>query len=432
MNLAPSARRRGLIALLATTFLMYCGFFMVIPLVSVRYVEGLGFAAATVGLALAVRQLLQQGITVLGGVLADRFGVRGLIGLGVLIRAGGFVLLAFALTPAALFGAMVLSALGGALFEAPSRAAVAAIAAPEERARYYSLSSVIGGLGMTIGPLLGAWLLTFNFQTVCLAAAACFVLVVGAVLLLPPVQVAEGGGSVFGGVGRAISDRPFVAFTALLMGYWFMWVQLTISLPLAAERLTGESVSVAWLYTLNSGMTVLLQYPALRLAERWLPQLPLLIVGMALMALGLGAVAAAGSFPALLGCVAIFTAGSLLATPTQQSLAAALADPRALGSYFGVNALALAFGGSIGNFSGGLLTDASRAAGIPALPWLTFALVGLGSAIGLAMLGEQLQGRRATAHLVSAAPPAATRTTKLLFVRQHAGRRPASKERSDA
>lgn len=399
MTLTLTVRRRGLVALLTITFLMYCGFFMVIPLVSVRYVEGLGFAAATVGLALAVRQLLQQGITVVGGMLADRFGVRGLIGLGVLIRAGGFVLLAFAISPSLLFLSMVLSALGGALFEAPSRAAVAALALPEERARYYSLSSVIGGLGMTIGPLVGAWLITFNFQTVCLAAAACFVLVTGVVLLLPPVRVAEGGSTIFSGVGMALRDRTFLIFTGLLMGYWFMWVQLTISLPLVAQRLTGTSASVAWVYTLNSGMTVLLQYPALRLAERHLPLMPMLILGMALMALGLGTVAVASSFVALLVCVFIFTLGTLLATPTQQSLTAALADQRALGSYFGVNALALAFGGGVGNFSGGLLTDASRAAGMPALPWLTFGLVGLGAAIGLAVLGKHLQGRQATAYL---------------------------------
>jgi DHA1 family multidrug resistance protein-like MFS transporter len=431
MTLSTSARRRGLNALLAISFLMFCGFFMVIPLVSVHYVNDLGFAAVTVGAALALRQLLQQGITVLGGMLADRFGVRGLIGLGVLIRAVGFVFLAFALTPAALFVAMVLSALGGALFEAPSRAALAALAPEEERARYYSLNSVVGGLGMTIGPVLGALLLRLNFQAVCLAAAICFLLVLGAVLLLPAVRVAEGGDSIFSGVGMAVRDRTFVIFTALLMGYWFMWVQLTISLPLVAERLLGSSDGVLWVSSLHAGMTVLLQYPVMRLVERRLSLMPTLIIGMALMAFGIGAVAMAGSFFALLVSVIVFTLGILLAAPTQQSLTAALADPRALGSYFGINALALAFGGSLGNLSGGLLTDAAQAAGMPALPWLTFALVGLGSAIGLAMLGERLRAQRATAHL--AAPKRrASAATRLLLVGQDAGRRPASKEHSDA
>ncbi|MEI7769363.1 MAG: MFS transporter, partial [Chloroflexales bacterium] len=79
MNLSTAARRRGQIALLAMSFLMYGGFFMVIPLVSVYFVEHLGIAAFVVGLALAMRQLLQQGMTLFGGALADRFGARALL-----------------------------------------------------------------------------------------------------------------------------------------------------------------------------------------------------------------------------------------------------------------------------------------------------------------------------------------------------------------
>ncbi|NWF81920.1 MAG: MFS transporter [Chloroflexi bacterium] len=400
MQLPLQARRRGLVALMATLFLMYAGFFMVIPLVSVYYVEQLGFAAALVGMALATRQLLQQGFTLVGGVLADRFGVRGLIGVGVLVRALGFVSLAWAMSPALLFLAMVLSAAGGALFEAPSRAAIAALTREEERARFYSLSGVISGLGMTIGPLLGALLLRLNFQAVALGAAACFGLIFVVTLLLPPIRVAAERQPMAYGLSLVRHDPTFLVFTALTMGYWFMWVQLTLSLPLAAGRLSGSTDAVGAVYALNAGMTVLLQYPILRSVERWLRPLPILILGKALMALGLGAVAVAPSLGVLLGCVVIFTLGSILATPVQQSITASLADPRALGSYFGVNALALAFGGALGNLAGGLLSDAARRVGQPALPWLTFALVGLGSAIGLAMLAERLQHQRSTAHLV--------------------------------
>jgi len=401
MELSASARRRGIIALLVITFLMYCGFFMVIPLVSVHYVESLGFAAAVVGMALALRQLLQQGVTLVGGMLADLFGVRILIAAGVLIRAVGFVSLAWADTAPLLFLAMVLSALGGALFEAPSRAAIAALADEEERARFYSLSGVVAGVAMTVGPFVGAVLLRLNFQAVALVAAGCFLAVFGVVMLvLPPVRVAVGQQRLGGGLRLAFGDRTFLLFTALLMGYWFMWVQLTLSLPLAAERLSGSVDAVSIVYGLNAGLTVLLQFPALRLAERFLRPMPMLVIGMAIMALGLGSVAVAGTMPTLLVCVIIFTLGSLLATPTQQSVTASLADQRALGSYFGVNALALAFGGALGNLAGGMLTDMARRIHTPALPWLTFALVGLGAAIGLAMLAELLQRRPATAHLV--------------------------------
>ncbi|NJN14834.1 MAG: MFS transporter [Oscillochloris sp.] len=402
MNLTHAARRRGLIALMATNFLMFCGFFMVIPLVSVHYVEKLGFAAAVVGIALALRQLFQQGLTVAGGALADRFGPRGLIGWGVFIRAIGFIWLAWAESPLQLFLAMILSALGGALFDAPSRAAIAALATDENRSRAYSLNATFGGIGMTVGPLLGAWLIGVNFQIVCFVAAACFLLVLIAVAALPPLQIAEQGASAGAGLGMALRNRTFVLFTALLMGYWFMWVQLTISLPLATQRITGSSNSIGLIYAINAGMTVLLQYPILRLVERWLRPFPILIIGVALMALGLGSVAIVTNLPELALCVGIFTCGTLLASPTQQSVTATLADSRALGSYFGISSLALAFGGSLGNLSGGLLIDLAQHAGRPTLPWLVFSLIGLASAIGLALLAEKLVRRRATADLVQA------------------------------
>ncbi|MCS6880653.1 MAG: MFS transporter [Oscillochloridaceae bacterium] len=406
MDRPVACRRRGLIALMAITFLMYAGFFMVIPLVSVHYIERLGFAATLVGVALAVRQLLQQGGTLVGGVLADRFGARRLIGVGVLVRATGFISLAWATSPVLLFVAMILSALGGALFESPSRAAVAALTHEAERARFYSVIGVISGLGMTLGPLTGALLLRFNFQAVALGAAACFGLVFLIVcLLLPPVRVADERLSLGSGLNLVRRDRAFLTFTGLTMGYWFMWVQLTLSLPLAAERLTGNPETVGLVYALNAGMTVLFQYPVLRYVERFLRPLPIMIIGMALMALGLGAVAAAGDIRFLLGCVVIFTLGLILVAPTQQSITASLANPCALGSYFGVNALALAFGGALGSLAGGTLTDAAQRVGQPALPWLTFALLGLGSAIGMAMLAEHLQRRHSTAHLVIAIQP---------------------------
>ncbi|WP_298404595.1 MFS transporter [uncultured Chloroflexus sp.] len=400
MTLSRAARYRGLILLIVINFMMYAGFFMVIPLVSVHYVQTLGFAAVTVGIALALRQLVQQGVSVGGGVLSDRFGGRSLITAGVLVRAAGFASLAFANTPPFLFFAMLLSALGGALFEAPSRAGIATLTTEDERARAFSINGVGGGLGMVIGPFTGSLLLEFGFSTVALAAAACFALIGAMSLLLPPIETATDRSRLGFGLRLALHDRPFLIFTALLMGFWYMWVQLTISLPLAGERLANAADAVRWIYGVNAGMTVILQLPLIGFLERWLRPLSILILGIALMALGLGMVALADSFPRLIGCVIVFTLGTLLATPSQQSVTAALADPRALGSYFGVNALALAVGGGLGNLSGGLLIDLANALQAPALPWIAFACIGLASAIGLMILGNYLQQRRATAHLV--------------------------------
>lgn len=394
MNISASVQRRGLFAMHAITFLMFAGFFMVIPLISVHYVDGLGFAAAFVGMTLAVRQLLQQGTTLFGGMLADRIGARNLIAAGVLIRAVGFVSLAWASTPTLLLLAMILSALGGALFDAPSRAALAALAPPEARARVYALNAMVSGIAMTTGPLIGAALMRLDFQFVCLAAALCFVIVfLISIVMLPPVNVALEQQQLGFGFKLVMRDYTFLSFTALLMGYWFLWVQITLSLPLVAEQLTGTSDSVGIVYALNAGLTVILQYPLMRLVESRLPPVAILVMGITLMALGLGLVGLVESFPALLGCVVIFAIGVVFANPTQQSVTAELADSRALGSYFGISSMALAFGGGAGNLSGGWLIDFARASELHWLPWMIFCLVGLVCAFSMALMGLYLHKR---------------------------------------
>lgn len=396
LSLLPSARRRGLIVLLMGTFLMFGGFFMLVPLISVHYVTDLRFTAAAVGIVLAARQLTQQGLTLLGGALADYWGPKGLLCWGLAIRSVAFAGLAWADSFVSLLLLCILAALGGALFDAPGRAAIAVLTEPAERGRFFSLNGIAGGLGMTVGPLVGALLARFDFKLVCFASGACFALAALITTIWLPALVVKAEQSMLGGISQAARNRPFVLFTMLLGGFWFMWVQLSISLPLAAQPLGAPTIAtpfgplaingVAWVYALNAGLTVVLQYPLLRLAEHWLRPLPIMMVGTGLMAVGLGLVATTETLGMLLGCVVLFSIGALLVQPTQQTVTADMAEPQIVGSYFGFNALAMAFGGGLGNLSGGWLYDMAKRWQMPELPWLIFCGVGLSVAFGLLLL----------------------------------------------
>ena len=94
--LPERVRRRGLAVLLGTTFFTWGGFFAVIPLITVHYVDNLGWTAASVGAVLAVRQFLQQGISSITGAIADRVGAKPLICFGMAIRIASFALVAAA------------------------------------------------------------------------------------------------------------------------------------------------------------------------------------------------------------------------------------------------------------------------------------------------------------------------------------------------
>ena len=395
MSPSDAAKRRGLITLLADTFLMWGGFFMVVPLISVHFVDGLGWAAASIGTVLAVRQLAQQGLSVFGGAVADRVGARGLILAGLLLRGVGFASMAWATSFPLLLASGLLAGLGGALFEAPRAAAITALVPEEGRRGVFALAGTIGNLGMTLGVLAGGALLQASFGLVALVAGACYFLTFLVTLVfLPEVRVSEGGGErVFSGLGLVLRDRTFLLYTLVLTGYWLMWVQLSLSLPLEAKRLAGTSAAVGWVFTLNALLSVALQYPLARAAERRMRPMPTLVLGVLLMAAGLGLVAVAGSTGGLLACVVLFSLGGLLAAPSQQVVAAELASPAALGSYFGFGSLALAVGGGAGNLAGGVLHDLARSAGLPALPWLAFGGTGAATALALVALDRWMRSR---------------------------------------
>lgn len=382
-TLSDRTRRRGLNALLVYTFFMVIGFAMLMPLVAVHFVNDVGMTAALVGTVLAVRQLTQQGLAIGGGVLSDRFGARPMICLGVLLRAIGFAGLAFADNAPLLFAAMVISALGGALFEAPYQASIAALTTEATRSRYYALSNWVSGIATTIGPLVGVALLRFDFQLVCLVAAACFALNFVVALWLPAIDVTSKPRPLNHGMRLVMGDRRFMIFTGLMMGYWFAAVQMNISFPLLAERLTGSVDSVGVMFAVSAGLTVVLPYPLVRLLERRLSTPQILMLGMTILALGIGAVALVDRFEYFLICVAAFAIGAILVRPTMQNLIASMANRQALGTYLGISSLSLAIGGAIGNVGGGWLIDFAHAQHLPRLPWLVFGGVGLLSAAGL-------------------------------------------------
>ena len=382
-DLEPEAQQ-GLSTAMVLWFLMNGGFFLIIPLLSVHFVDQLGWAAAFLGLVLAVRQFMQQGLTIFGGALADRFGAKGLILLGIFIRVVSFAMMGFASTKPMLLIAGMLAAIGGASFEAPLKAVVAALAPEDKLSNLYAHIGILQNVARTVGPLIGALLIKFDFKVVGVAASAFFViaLVVG-IVWLPNIDVSTDKQPVTQGLKQVVQDKAFVLYTVLMMGFWFMWAQLSIALPLEAKSLTGQDSSVGYLFTVNAIIAVLLQVPALRLAQRYLWPLPIVIVGTLSVAFGLGAVAWVHNITQLYLAVSFFALGTVLVMPTTQTVAATMASPRARGAYFGFNSLAVAVGGGLGQLTGGTLVDMAIAWDFPPLPWVVSAVVGLVTAVGL-------------------------------------------------
>jgi MFS transporter, DHA1 family, multidrug resistance protein len=383
---------------------MWGGFFMVIPMIGLHFINDLGWAASSIGLILAVRQFGQQGLTVFGGALADKFGVRVLILAGLLIRTFGFALMGYATDFGTLMLASLLAAVGGALFDSPRNAAIAALTEPHNRAKFYALGGVIGNLGMTIGPLVGTLLFKTSFTTVALVSAACYVFTLLLTsMFLPNVKTSSGSNpdNPFIGLGVVFKDLRFVVFTAFLIGYWLMFSQFSIVISLAAVAVAHNKDAISWVYALNALMSVVLQYPVSRFLADKIKPMQAVVIGMSIMALGIASLIFASNIVLFLASVVVLSLGGAIATPNAQTTTAELANPNLLGSYFGVNALSLAFGGGLGNLIGGTLYQTSLQLRIPWLPWVVFSSVGFLCAIGLAFLNAQISVQQQRANQAS-------------------------------
>lgn len=374
--------RPQLFALLIYQAITTTGFTLLIPLVSVHFVGDVGMAAATVGMALALRQISQQGLTFIGGMLADRYGLKPVLCSGLIIRATGFFMLGFATTLPVFLLALLLTGLGGALFDAPFQAATVAMTRPDERRQFYLIANYLTGIASTFGPLLAIALLTIGFHAVGIAAGSCFLTNVFVALHYFPdtrKQAAEAEGDT-PHLRSLLRDRTYLHFVAIVCGYWFIVMQVNITFPLLAKALTGTKASAGLFYTYSSVLTLLLQYFLVRRLQRHWASHQLLIAGTLVMTLGTFLLGTSPNFAVFLLWVSVYTLGYLVSRPMLDILVAHLAHPRALGLYVGFGAISMGFGGGVGNFIGGYLYDLGKAWQLPLLPWCIFAAVGVATA----------------------------------------------------
>lgn len=384
MSLVSQARSLGKYFLLLDNLLVVLGFFVVFPLISIRFVDQLGWAALIVGIALGLRQLLQQGLGIFGGAIADRFGAKPMIVTGMLLRAAGFATMAMADAPWILWFSCALSALGGTLFDPPRTALVIKLTHPHERGRFFSLLMMQDSAGAVVGALIGSWLLQYDFHFVCWVGAAIFVLAAGwNAWLLPAYRISTVRVPMKEGMLRVVRDRRFLTYVLTLTGYYMLAVQVMLMLPIVVNEIAGSPAAVKWMYAIEAALSLSLLYPLARWGEKHFRLEQRLMAGLLLMTLSLLPIGLASSLQGVFTLICCFYLGSIIAEPARETLSASLADPRARGSYMGFSRLGLALGGALGYTGGGWMYDTGRTMNMPELPWLLLGAVGFATLLAL-------------------------------------------------
>ncbi|MBI0038459.1 MULTISPECIES: multidrug efflux MFS transporter MdtH [unclassified Gilliamella] len=378
MPIPSQVRKTGRYILLLDNLFIVLGFYVVFPLVSTHFVSQVGWSALFVGFALGFRQFVQQGFGLIGGAIADRFGAKPMIITGMFLRSIGFISMALATEHWLLLISCLLSALGGLLFDPPRMGLTIKFTRPHERGKFISLLMIQDNAGAVIGALIGGILIDYDFQLVCWCGAFIFFLCgIFNLMYLPAYHIAIGKAPIINGMKMVLKDRKFTHYVLTLTGYYVLWVQIMLMLPLTITNVSGSPSYVKWMYAIQATISLCLLYPLARISEKYFRLDQRLKFGLLLMSFAFIIIGFTSQLSILLSLIALFYFGAIIAEPARETLATVLTNPKAKGSYMGFSRLGLALGGFIGYTGAGWLYDVAIQIGLPHLPWVILTLVGL-------------------------------------------------------
>lgn len=419
---------RSVQLLMVNQFTINLGFYMLMPYLATHLAGPLGLAGWLVGLILGVRNFSQQGMFLVGGTLADRFGYKPMIVAGMVLRIAGFATLGLVESVPALIAASAAIGLAGALFNPATRAYLAKDAG-DRRVEAFALFNVFYQAGILLGPLVGMVLTGVDFRVTCLTAAGIFAVL--SLVQIRALPARRGDDTRHRPDGRResvltqwrgiLANRPFVLFALAMVGSYVMTFQVYLALPLEVRRLGGEgrfgTAAVAMLFAVSGLSTILLQTKVTAwCGARTEPGRALtwgvLTMGMAFVPLliatampvpdgGAGRWLLAAGPPAL--SALLLAVGTMIAYPFEMDTVVRLSGDRLVATHYGLYNTICGIGITLGNLLTGVALDTARDAGMSALPWL--ALLTLGLVCAAALHGLHRTGRLAAPAPRSAAPP---------------------------
>lgn len=404
--------------LMINQFGINLGFYMLMPYLAGYLAGPLGLAAWVIGLVLGVRNFSQQGMFIVGGTLADRFGYKPLIVAGCLLRTAGFGLLVIAHTLPVLVIASAATGFAGALFNPAVRAYLASDS-DSRRLEAFALFNVFYQAGILAGPLVGLVLMAVDFRVAAASAAAVFaVLTVAQLFALPshvsPVAAGADKTGVLDDWRTVVANRSFICFAAAMIGSYVLNFQVYLALPLHAATIVPDhsAAVVAAVFVVSAVVAVGGQLRLTRwFARRW-GNGRALVIGVGILAASfvpLTVVPTAGRFGtgaalmALLGAAALLAVGSAAVFPFEMDTVVSLAGDRLVATHYGFYNTIVGTGILVGNLATGSMLQAARQAGADELLWGGLTVVGLLAAAALYLLDRSghLSGQQRLAQAVT-------------------------------
>jgi len=360
-----SRSRAPLIILFLTVFIDLLGFGIVIPFLPL-YAEQMHVSAAGIGLLLSIYSLMQLLFAPVLGRISDHVGRRPIIMLGLLGSSIGYVIYGFAGS----FATLLLSrAVHGACAATISTAQAYVADTTDESGRAHGMGMIGAafGLGFVLGPALGGLLGHASMRTpIFFAAALTFANLLFAALRLPESHQPDPAARIdFRAAAEPLINLPF-ELTRYRLGRLFSISFLATSAIAGFEATFAMMVALVYGYgpagvggllALAGLVQAITQGYLLGKVVKRTGELPLIRIGLVILAIGLAPMASAGSHRLLFVLLALVAIGYGLASPSVASLISKQASGARQGEVLGANQSAQSLARILGPIAAGALYE---------------------------------------------------------------------------
>jgi MFS family permease len=299
------------------------------------------------------------------GPITDRFGRKWVLVFALIGNALVYLIQNRASTFAGFALALCLSGAFNPMYRVASDAMMADLIPMEKRADAYSLMRMSNNLGIAIGPTIGGFIASRSYS-VAFYIAAAGMLIYGILQAFGSKETLQrkektsniaGAKPALGGYSIIFQDRRFlttlVAFGFCMTASSMLWLLMAVY----AKTNFGIVESLyGFIPATNALMVVLLQLPVTKLTSRRAP-LPIMALGAAFYALGVGSVFLGNGFWGFWTSMVVITIGELILIPTTTTFVANHAPVDLRGRYMSMYHLTVGAAQGIGPVTGGFLGD---------------------------------------------------------------------------
>jgi MFS family permease len=384
-----SERRRRLTfsVVFATILIDFVGFSVLIPVLPL-FADRLGASSLQVGWIVALYGLAQLLFLPVWGWVSDRVGRRPVILVSLLGTAVSFAVLATAESIPVVYLARALTGLFAASIGA-AQAVVTDLTPPAERTSGMGLIGAAFGASLVVGPAAGGALAAFQeqapFYGIVIVAGANFLL---AWLALPESRPENLPRPPWSDLARALVPTPFRLLTrvhdrriALFLVLFFVFfaafaVVEAMGTLYLGKRFGADELDCALVFAWIGLFLIGTQAGPLGRLVDWFGEVRLLVIGFALMAVGIAAVAWVPSYAWFFVIGPVIAVGHGLAFPSFTSLFTRLCRAEQAGELLGESNSMGTAGRIVGAVGGGALMS-ERFLGAPFLAASALLTLGL-------------------------------------------------------